>query len=80
MFKENVADIVAVVVDRTMPEMNGEEVIRETTRIRQGTRFIVSSGYLEDEWIRKIGTGHDTTFIEKPYRPRAFLEKLRESF
>ncbi len=80
MFKENVADIVAVVVDRTMPEMNGEEVIREITRMQKDTRVIVSRGYLEDEWIQKIATGHDTTFIEKPYRPRAFLEKLREAF
>ncbi len=67
MFRNHADDIDAVLMDMTMPNMNGEEAFREMKKIRSGVRVILTSGYNEEDISgRFIGEGF-AGFLQKPY-------------
>lgn len=69
-------EIAAVLLDMTMPTMNGEEAYRELRRVNPAVRVLLTSGYSEsDATDRFVGKGL-AGFIQKPYRPRELAEKL----
>jgi PAS domain S-box-containing protein len=73
VFKQN-PGIELVILDLTMPHMDGEECFRELRRLQPGIKVIMSSGYNEQEVTQKfVGKGL-AGFIQKPYR----LSTLRE--
>jgi two-component system cell cycle sensor histidine kinase/response regulator CckA len=68
----------AVLLDLTMPELSGEQVLRELRGIRADVPVILSSGYHDPEAVHRLtGSGH-TGFVHKPYRPTVLVDKLRE--
>ncbi|WP_020675656.1 PAS domain S-box protein [Geopsychrobacter electrodiphilus] len=72
-FKEN-PDTICVVLDLTMPHMDGEQCFRELKKLNPQIKVIMSSGYNEQEVTQKfIGKGL-AGFIQKPYK----LSTLRE--
>jgi two-component system cell cycle sensor histidine kinase/response regulator CckA len=79
IFRENKAEIVAVLVDISMPELDGIETAQEIRRIRRNIVIILTSGYSEQVTkIRHSGLDPDMNFLQKPYRPRQLMMKLRE--
>ena len=66
MFREH-SEIVLVLLDMTMPLMNGQEAFRQMQRIRATSKVIISSGYNEVEAIRRFTTKGIGGFIQKPY-------------
>jgi two-component system cell cycle sensor histidine kinase/response regulator CckA len=78
-FRQHAEEIVAVVLDLTMPDMEGEEAYRELRRIRADVRVILSSGYNEQEATNRfLGEGL-AGFIQKPYQAATLYAKLREA-
>ena len=78
LFRENTENICCVILDLTMPNMNGEECFRELRRIRQDVPVILCSGFNEqDATQRFVGKGL-AGFIQKPYRFNTLSAKLRE--
>ena len=78
MFRANKDKISAVILDMTMPHLNGEEAFREIRRIRSDARVLLVSGYNEqDATDRFAGKGLDG-FLQKPFRPDELRNKLRE--
>ncbi len=76
VFHEHADEIVFVLLDLTMPDMDGEEVFRELQRLHPGVLVILSSGYNEqDATQRFVGTGL-AGFLQKPYNMPALREKL----
>ncbi|WP_129126791.1 response regulator [Geomonas oryzae] len=69
-------DISVVLLDLTMPQMDGEQCFRELRRIDPGVRVIISSGFTEHEVTRKFLGKGIAGFIQKPYK----LSALREAF
>lgn len=68
VFTTHQSEIRAVVLDLTMPRMDGEEAFRELKRICPEVRVILSSGFNEQETVERfLGLGL-TAFIQKPYR------------
>ena len=66
-----------VLLDLTMPHMDGIEAFREIRQLRPGLPVILSSGYNEKEATSRFsGTGLDG-FIQKPYEVRTLAEILR---
>jgi len=66
--------IALVILDLTMPHMNGEQCFRELKRCQPEVKVILSSGYNEQEVTEKFtGTGL-AGFIQKPYT----LSELRQ--
>ncbi|MHB8829046.1 MAG: response regulator [Syntrophales bacterium] len=61
-------EIAFVILDLTMPHMDGEQCFRELRQLKHDIKVIMSSGYNEQEVTRKfIGKGI-AGFIQKPYR------------
>ncbi|MBI2354127.1 MAG: response regulator [Deltaproteobacteria bacterium] len=72
-------EIAAVILDLTMPRMDGEETFRELRRIRPDVRVIMSSGYNEQEVSQRfIGKGL-AGFVQKPYNLAALGAALRQA-
>ncbi len=68
-----------VLLDLTMPELDGEECFRELRRIREDVPVVLSSGYDEQELTsRFVGQGL-AGFIQKPYELDTLAEKLRQA-
>jgi len=75
LFAGRCDDIWCVLMDLTMPRMDGEEAFREMRRIKRDVRVILSSGYNEQEVSQKfVGKGL-AGFIQKPFQ----LKDLREA-
>ncbi|MBJ6724188.1 PAS domain S-box protein [Geomesophilobacter sediminis] len=78
IFREH-QDIKAVILDLTMPHMDGEETFRELRRTRSDVRVVMSSGYNEQEVCQRfLGKGL-AGFIQKPYRLAELGAVLRET-
>ncbi len=77
IFTERADDIACVVLDLTMPHMNGEETFHRMCDIRPDVRVVLSSGYNEDEIADRFPDRAPDGFIQKPYRGDELLEVLR---
>ncbi len=78
LFKEHKEEIECVILDMTMPIMDGEQTLRELRLIDQGVRVILSSGFNEQEVARKFVGARPAGFIKKPYKLLALSRKLHE--
>ena len=75
LFRENSDDIACVLLDLTMPRMDGEEAFREMRRIDPEVSVILCSGYnKQDATQRFVGKGL-VGFMQKPFQ----LSTLRET-
>lgn len=60
-------EIAVVLLDMTMPHMNGEEAFRELRRIDPEVKVVLSSGFSEQEVTQKFPGKGVAGFIQKPY-------------
>jgi two-component system cell cycle sensor histidine kinase/response regulator CckA len=77
LFREVQEEIALVLLDLTMPYMNGEEVLRELQSIRPRVRVLLSSGFNEVEAVRRFTGKGLAGFIQKPYTSMALAEKIK---
>jgi DNA-binding response OmpR family regulator len=77
IFRRHADEIRAVVLDRTMPDVGGEDAFDEIRRIRPDVRVMLISGYSEERaaW-HFIDKGLDG-FLHKPFEPKTLLERIR---
>ena len=79
VYREHHEKIVAVLLDMTMPRMDGEETFRELRTIDPDVHVILTSGYNEqDATSHFVGKGL-AGFIQKPFTLRGLEAKLRET-
>ena len=72
-------DIALVLLDLTMPRMDGEQCFRELRRIDPSVKVIMSSGFSEHEVSRKfVGKGL-AGLIQKPYKLSGLRSVIRAS-
>ena len=77
IFKQQHQQIRFVLMDLTMPRMNGEEAFREFRRIDPDVKVIICSGYNEQEVSQKfVGKGL-AGFLKKPYLFSELQEKIQ---
>ncbi len=76
VFHQMEGKIDLVLLDMAMPVMGGEETFRELKRIRPDLPVLVSSGFGEEEAIRRFGGLGVAGFIQKPYTVRALIDKV----
>ena len=69
-----------VILDLTMPVMDGEQAFRELRRLRPGVRVLLSSGYSEQEATSRFAGRGLAGFLQKPYRVSELLAKVQELF
>jgi CheY-like chemotaxis protein len=71
-------DIVCVLLDLTMPHMDGEEAFRELRRICPDVSVILCSGYNEQDATQRFAGKGLTGFVQKPYDMAELKKKLIE--
>ncbi len=66
-----------VLLDLTMPHMDGAEAFHELRRLDSHVRVIMSSGYNEQDVIRRFQGEGLAGFIQKPYLLAALRDAMR---
>jgi len=69
----------AVLLDLTMPVMNGEEAMRAVRRVRADVPIILSSGFSELEAIKRFANDGIAGFVQKPYTATTLARKLKQA-
>ncbi len=67
MFGANSDQIVCVLLDLTMPHMDGEQAFQQFQRIRPDVSVILCSGYNEQDATRRFAGKGLAGFVQKPY-------------
>jgi DNA-binding response OmpR family regulator len=65
-----------VLLDLTMPHMDGHDVWRYIRRLRPDMKIIISSGFEESEAMKHFAAEPGLSFIKKPYTAAALRAKL----
>jgi PAS domain S-box-containing protein len=78
LFKVRGADICCVILDLTMPHMDGAETFRAMRALRPDIKVILSSGYTEQDVSERFAGITMAGFIQKPYQQGTLTSKLRE--
>ncbi|MEE8558403.1 MAG: response regulator, partial [Myxococcota bacterium] len=78
LFRACADEITAVLLDMTMPEMNGEETFRELRRIRPEVPVIVMTGYSEEYAHERFSAERPVHFLKKPFTIESLRETLRD--
>jgi signal transduction histidine kinase len=79
LFSEHRKEIACVVLDLTMPKMDGAEVLHELRLISPGVRVILSSGYSEEAAMARFSSQGLIGFLQKPYEFDRMLAALRKA-
>jgi two-component system, cell cycle sensor histidine kinase and response regulator CckA len=75
-FAERPEAIAAVVLDYSMPDLNGVQTYRELARVRPDVRVLLSSGFGEMETLGELSDRATLGFIQKPYSLSDLKKKL----
>jgi PAS domain S-box-containing protein len=67
LFQRNLSNIKLVILDLSMPVMNGEECLRRLRSIKPDVPVLLSSGFSETEAARRFQSAGVATFLQKPY-------------
>ena len=78
LFKERASEFCAVLVDRTMPKMSGEEVCVHLREIRPGVPILMCSGYSANETFGLPAASRPSGFLPKPYTRGRLLAALQK--
>jgi CheY-like chemotaxis protein len=73
IYKLNPAAISCVVLDLSMPKMDGEACLRELRGLGHDAKVVLSSGYDENELLERFEGKGLSGFIKKPYK----MDQLR---
>jgi len=78
VYRQHQHEIVAVLLDMTMPKMDGQSCFTELKQINKDVKVVLSSGYNEQEATSRFAGQRLGGFIQKPYHPDALQDKIRE--
>ncbi len=76
LFREHAGQLRLVLLDLTMPHMNGEEAYRELHRINPAVPVVLMSGFTEKDTIDRFAGKALAGFIQKPFARDHLQEKL----
>ncbi len=74
LYRRHQIEIDLVLLDLTMPHMDGAQALGELRRINPDIRVILASGYSEEDVAARFAGKHLSGVLQKPYS----LSKLRE--
>jgi two-component system, cell cycle sensor histidine kinase and response regulator CckA len=77
LYRQRQADVALILLDLSMPGLNGEETFRELRQIDARTPVLLSSGYSRDEVAARFGGQSDVGFIQKPYDAEQLVREVK---
>ena len=72
-------DFAAVLLDLTMPVMNGEEALQKIRGIRPDVPVVLSSGFSESEALQRFRQNDLSGFLQKPYTGTALARRIKQA-
>jgi CheY-like chemotaxis protein len=78
LLRQHAGEINLVLLDMTMPRMNGIEAFQAMKEIKPKLRVILTSGYSEQDVVGQIADRRLTGFVQKPFQLGTLAEKVRE--
>jgi two-component system cell cycle sensor histidine kinase/response regulator CckA len=79
IFRQRGKDIDLVLLDKTMPDLDGEETFRAMKAIDPGLVAILTSGYQETEVTTHFLSHELAGFVQKPYLPETLAIKVKQA-
>jgi PAS domain S-box-containing protein len=77
-FRERAEQVRAVVLDVTMPDLGGDQVLRELRLRRADVPVLLCSGYSQEEMGDRFAASDLASFLQKPYAFDTLRSRLRE--
>jgi len=78
IFRARCSEIDCVLLDLTMPDMDGEEAFRDMRRLRPGVRVLLCSGYDARAATERLSGKGLVGFLQKPYDMLSLQAKITE--
>ena len=76
LYRKHHQDIELVILDYSMPNMDGRAAFEELVKIKKEVRVLLCSGYTEEEMQSGFGDMRPIGFIQKPYKPSDLLARV----
>ncbi len=76
VFRDHADEIACVLLDLTMPQKSGNEVMAELQALRADIPIVLTSGYDETDVVNRFGKQALAGFVQKPYRGRDLLAAI----
>ncbi len=73
-------EIVGVLLDLTMPQLDGTATFAELRRIKPDIRVLLMSGFNEQDAVNRFAGKGLAGFIQKPFKPETLQARLRAIF
>jgi PAS domain S-box-containing protein len=80
VFTEKRGQIRAVVLDMTMPNLNGQEAFEEMRKIEPKIKVLLMSGFSEFATCERFNGKSPGFFLQKPFKPEELSSKLKGLF
>ncbi len=65
-----------VLLDMTMPKMNGAETFTRLRQLNPALRVVLMSGYASEEAVSRFGLEGLTGFVQKPFMPASLVKSI----
>ena len=78
VFEQHQTDITAVLLDLTMPKLDGQQCYKKIRELNAQVPVILSSGYSEEEAMKQFQNSGINAFIQKPYQVEVLIQKIQE--
>lgn len=79
LFQEHAGEIRIVLLDLAMPDMNGEETLRELRKLRADVPIVLLTAYAQDEFRSRFLPGDLAGFVAKPFSREELVEALSQA-
>ncbi len=76
-FELNADEIRVVLLDVTMPDLSGDQVLEKLRRRRADVKVLLCSGYAEEEMQERFNCQDMASFLQKPYTRNALGTRLK---
>ena len=75
--RKHAVDVRLVLLDRAMPGVPGDALLRALREIRADARVLLISGYSESRLASELADESLAGFLQKPFLPEGLIEKVR---
>jgi signal transduction histidine kinase len=79
LFRAQSDSIDCVLIDLTVPHLDGAQLLPEIRRIRPDAPVVLMSGYTEEEVARRFATDNLPIILIKPFTSHDLREKIRQA-
>jgi DNA-binding NtrC family response regulator len=75
LYEEKMAEIGLILLDLTLPDINGMEVLGQLRQLKPDVKVVLSSGYNSRDYMSAVDV--NTNFLPKPYDIDQLIEKVQ---